>query len=61
MDDPRSFGHAIFRCHRDRFLSDFEGFLTSLETPIGARRFEALETEELVSAIVDRLKAMRVI
>jgi hypothetical protein len=60
-DDPRSFEHALFLTKRAQFLAAFEQFLVSMSTPLEARRHEAMETEDQVSAIVDRLKAMRVI
>jgi hypothetical protein len=61
VSEPSSFAQAIFQIRRDAFLTLFEEFLASPATPAEARRVEALETEDRLSAIVDRLKAQRVI
>ena len=61
MADPNSFAQAIFWSARETFLRHFEQYLVSSATPVDSRRTDALETEDQISAIVDRLKAMRVI
>lgn len=56
-----SLAHAAFIAERDFFERDFERFLTSLATPIEARRAEALETIRRLGAIGERLRAQGVL
>jgi hypothetical protein len=54
-DQSTSFAEDLFRRDRERFEREFERFLTSLETPVEARRIRAIETINRLGEIGLRL------
>lgn len=59
--EPTSLAQEAFRGQREAFEREFEQFLTSLATPVEARRQEAIETIQRLGEIGGRLRKQGVL